>query len=100
MIKVRYSDTDSLMLRVSGHAGYAERGKDIICAGVTAIVFALLGYLVNIDGTLQYETEESTGYVCIVSNSVDKRVESAFEMALVGLMQLEREHPKYIDLKK
>lgn len=27
---------------VSGHAGYAESGKDIVCAGVTALVQGLI----------------------------------------------------------
>ena len=27
---------------VSGHAGYAEAGKDIVCAGVTALVQGLI----------------------------------------------------------
>lgn len=98
MIKVRFSDTDALCLRISGHAGYAESGKDIICAGVSSIAYALLGYLENIDKTVQSEIED--GYMCVVSNSVDKRVESAFEMALTGLLQLENTYPEYINLKK
>ena len=31
-------DRKKLSIRVSGHAGYAEKGKDIICAGVSALV--------------------------------------------------------------
>lgn len=29
-------------ITVSGHAGYAETGKDIVCAGVTALVQGLV----------------------------------------------------------
>lgn len=29
-------------ITVSGHAGYAEAGKDIVCAGVTALVQGLI----------------------------------------------------------
>ena len=29
-------------ITVSGHAGYAETGKDIVCAGVTALVQGLI----------------------------------------------------------
>lgn len=31
-------DRGKLSLRVSGHSGYAEPGKDIVCAGVSALV--------------------------------------------------------------
>ena len=29
-------------ITISGHAGYAEAGKDIVCAGVTALVQGLI----------------------------------------------------------
>ena len=32
-------------ITVDGHAGYAECGKDIVCAGVTALIQTLIGSL-------------------------------------------------------
>ena len=29
-------------IEISGHAGYAEAGKDIVCAGVTALTQTLI----------------------------------------------------------
>ena len=34
-------------LHISGHAGYAAPGEDIVCAGISAIGYALMGYLRN-----------------------------------------------------
>lgn len=42
MIRVRLSKTQ---VTVSGHAGYAPAGRDIVCAAVSALVYALAGYL-------------------------------------------------------
>lgn len=39
MIKVRYDDK---RIRVTGHAGYAEAGKDIVCASVSALCCTLV----------------------------------------------------------
>lgn len=39
MIKVSVRKDE---ITVSGHAGYAEQGKDIVCAGVTALVQTLI----------------------------------------------------------
>ncbi|MBE6716734.1 MAG: ribosomal-processing cysteine protease Prp [Ruminococcaceae bacterium] len=36
-----YENKDELVLSVSGHAGYAEKGKDIVCAGVSALCLLL-----------------------------------------------------------
>lgn len=42
MIRVRF---DGAQVTVSGHAGYAPAGRDIVCAAVSALVYALAGYL-------------------------------------------------------
>lgn len=42
MIRVRF---DGAQVTVSGHAGYAPAGQDIVCAAVSALVYALAGYL-------------------------------------------------------
>lgn len=42
MIRVRFGGAQ---VTVSGHAGYAPAGRDIVCAAVSALVYALAGYL-------------------------------------------------------
>lgn len=42
MIRVRFEEN---RLTVCGHAGYAARGEDIVCAAVSALVYALIGDL-------------------------------------------------------
>lgn len=37
MIRIQI-DREHLSIQVTGHAGYAEKGKDIVCAGVSALV--------------------------------------------------------------
>ena len=32
-------------VEIKGHSGYAEIGKDIVCAGVSALFYAFSGYL-------------------------------------------------------
>ncbi len=44
-IQVRKKKDEILSLQVSGHAGYAEKGEDIVCAGVSAILFGGLNAL-------------------------------------------------------
>ena len=43
MIKIKIDD-DNLSLTVTGHAGTAEYGKDIVCAGVSSLVQTLALY--------------------------------------------------------
>ena len=55
MIRVRF---DGAQMTVSGHAGYAPAGRDIVCAAVSALVYALAGYL---EETGQAERVTSAG---------------------------------------
>ena len=44
MIQIVYEvnpENGRMMLRAAGHAGYAEKGKDIVCAGVSALMQTL-----------------------------------------------------------
>lgn len=41
MIEVKY-DIDRLRLSVNGHAGYAPNGSDIVCAGVSTLIYTLI----------------------------------------------------------
>lgn len=40
MIQVRY-DREHLDLRVSGHAGSDQKGRDVVCAAVSILVYTL-----------------------------------------------------------
>lgn len=43
-------------IKISGHAGYAEIGKDIVCAGVSVLVYTLEKAL---EGLCENEIENS-----------------------------------------
>lgn len=49
MIKIHIDD-DNQTLIVTGHADYAEKGKDIVCAGVSALVQTLELYAIGHGG--------------------------------------------------
>lgn len=60
MIKI-HIDEDNQILIVTGHADYAEYGKDIVCAGVSALVQTLALYAIEHGGT----AEMRSGYAKI-----------------------------------
>ena len=101
MIRVYYSRGEGEHeLTINGHAGYAEYGKDIVCAGVSAIAFALLGWLEHNQEELT-EMEElmvEDGQVYI-SCAGSEKVTTAFQVALMGLVQIARAHPEYVDIE-
>lgn len=84
-------------LRLEGHAEY-NPGNDIVCAGASAIVYALLGALCNLGEqveTMASETESGAAWVLAEGG---EQVEAVFLMAVVGLLQIEAAHPRHVHI--
>jgi uncharacterized protein YsxB (DUF464 family) len=84
-------------LTVTGHANFSGNGQDIVCAGVSTIVYALMGFLENHRRELEgYTARASSGDACLLFKGGGEKVMGAWEMTLIGLYQLERRYPEYI----
>lgn len=99
MIKGTYKVEDNThSLAVAGHAGYAEKGSDIICAGVSALVQALVGWIEN--SFCQVENisiDENKGEV-FISCMGGEDVAAVFYMAAIGLEQIANVYPDYVQI--
>ena len=78
MINAVY-DSHSLTLSLSGHSGYAPTGSDIVCAGVSTLVYTLIN-------SCRCEISGET-----VRVKDDRRV---FDAVLCGLMMISEKFPK------
>lgn len=91
MIQVRFEKN---RLTVCGHAGYAARGEDIVCAAVSALVYALIGDLQ--ERGLVRELVIRPGYVMLCAEGA-----CAAEFALVrcGLEQLQARYGEFASVE-
>lgn len=91
-----YTDGERHRLALSGHAHYDERGKDIVCASVSAIVYALLGWLENNPDDLEnVSTDVKSGNVLIECIGGEYAA-VAFSMAAIGLEQVAYTYPDHV----
>lgn len=97
MLHIRYERCGKEhSLAMTGHAGYDEYGKDIVCAAASAIVFALLGWLENNGDDLKGNlTSVESGNVWISCEGGGKTA-AAFEMARIGLEQIAKKYPEFV----
>jgi len=93
MISARFfKEDDRLHLSMRGHAEHNEKGADVVCAGVSAIVFALAGYLVNFAEDAVIHRLE---YGCAeLECGLD--AEAALKQTLIGLLQISVEYPESV----
>lgn len=89
MIQVIYNEVeDAMILRAEGHAGFAEKGKDIVCAAVSVLMQTLACSV----GTCMGNDGKGFSVVCKKSNDNIAK----FELVTDGLALLQREYPENV----
>lgn len=93
MTRIAY-DKSNKTLTCKGHSGYAERGKDIICAAVSATVRMVIAAALRDGGTANVLGDEITvtlGAEATTSETVMDVATECFEM-------LSKEYPEYVSV--
>lgn len=94
MTEVIHSRVDGEhILIVRGHAGYGASGADIVCAGLSAITYTLMGWLTNNEPRASMKDEP--GLSIVISPETEK-ADTAFEMAVIGYMQIAAKYPNNV----
>ena len=81
-------------LTVRGHADYAPKGQDIVCAAVSALLLALAERLQ--EKNLVRELIMRPGYVTIAMRGAEREA----EVIKCGLRQLERRFPQCVQVEE
>jgi uncharacterized protein YsxB (DUF464 family) len=84
---------------VKGHAGYAESGRDIVCAAVSAVAYTAVGALEDLAGLNGYEEKE--GYIKFslplhISREKTEKAGIILETAAIGFKQIEMQYGDYV----
>lgn len=87
---------------VKGHAGYARRGKDIICAAASVTAYTAAGALEELAG-IKGCYQESDGFfsLSMPENLTGKQKQTAgiiLETAAIGFKQIELEYEEFISV--
>ena len=99
-------DWRRLELMMWGHAGYAEEGKDIVCAGASMLFDALAGSLKEAEdrgrttATLHERGENTVIITADPSMNNVSEIKAYFRMAATGLRQLAEQYPENVEMKE
>ena len=100
MIKIQINKTNNKYssITVSGHSNYDEHGKDIVCAGVSAIVTGGLNALIIADkNSISYEVKD--GYVNVdVLNIQNDNIQSIIDVIVIQLKTIEESYKKNVKI--
>lgn len=83
---------------VSGHANYAEPGKDIVCAGVTALTQTLIRSMENLTRD-EIECEISPGRADIHYRNLSEEGRLLVDSFFIGVCLIADEFPEYVRIE-
>lgn len=89
--------------RIEGHAGQADKGKDIVCSAVSAVAYTALGALEEVAGAagIVKNHVEENGYMEVNAGETGLISETAdiiLKTAVVGFRQIEDSYRKYVKI--
>ena len=84
-------------IKVSGHANYAEDGKDIVCAGVTALTQTLIRSLEELVGD-EVEYEISPGRIDIHYGDLSEEGKLLVDSFFIGICQIASEFSEHVNI--
>lgn len=90
---------------VSGHAGFAKKGADIICSAVSALTQTTVQGLKMVAGIeIQYKVDQSGYLDCKLPKNLDEKQRqmstAILETMYIGLKNLEQSYSKHIDISE
>lgn len=85
-------------IEISGHAGYAETGKDIVCAGVTALTQTLIRSLEHLTRD-EIEYGILTGKVDIHYRNLSEEGKLLVDFFFIGVCLIADEFPEYVRIE-
>lgn len=97
-INIEKNDTKIISLEISGHSNYDEKGKDIVCAGVSAVVVGGINCLVNESkNDIKYECKEGYSYI-FVKKIDNENIQRILDVITTQLYTIEESYPKFVKI--
>ena len=97
MIKISYKKQNFISeVKISGHANFADYGKDIVCAAVSSIVTTTINNIIALDkNAISYNANEGD---ILITNNDSEMAHKLLDNMLRMLSELESSYPKNIKI--
>ena len=90
------TDRKTLIVYEKGHAGYGSKGEDIVCAGVSTLLYTYAAMLTKL-GAEPKIIDENNRFM-ITPKKTGKREEAAWESMIEGLHMLASYYEDYLSV--
>ena len=103
-VKIKRNDLNKIeSFTISGHANFAKKGSDIVCAGVSAVSFGTVNSIVALCGVTPHIEQGADGFLrCSIPSNIEESTKEKIQLLLEGMIvsleTIERDYKKYITI--
>lgn len=96
-IKVDYNNNYINEVKITGHAGYDEHGKDIVCASVSSIAITSINLILKMDDKAIYVKQEE-GLIKLKVLKEEQTINMVLENMISMLKELANDYEKNVKI--
>lgn len=85
-------------IEIKGHALSGKYNEDIVCAGISSVVFGICNALTSLTDYNEDLIIFADGYIKIPHLTNDNNIQLICEVLIVQLKTIKQSYPKYIDI--
>ena len=93
---IYYEEGDEISVDISGHAGYAKKGMDVVCSAISMLGCTMLAYF-EVDHE-QFNYIQQDGHIWAYAKG--ENIPTAFHVIMMGYHLLEDNYPEHIEVVK
>jgi uncharacterized protein YsxB (DUF464 family) len=96
---------DNILFIAEGHSGYGDRGSDIVCAGISCLVYTLINTLLDEESSDRVHLVRQIirdGYVCLEIEKFEfskDRVNGIIDACMTGFYMLRDNYPEAVKIE-
>ena len=83
--------------QISGHAGFAENGEDIVCASVSSAAYMAANTITDVI-CANADAAEGDGGMCVTLNQPNEQAQAVLKGLELHLTELSKQYPENIKI--
>lgn len=96
-VSIKQSNGHYTLLKIKGHAEYAEHGQDLVCAGVSSVIFGLANAIDELNGNCDIQINDNEILFANIQN--DMTTQLVIETGIIQLKSIAEVHSQYIQIQ-
>lgn len=96
-----YRENGDHHIRIEGHAGYGEVGKDIVCAGISTLAYTMINELTNLEKQgVRSSYQLTDGKIHIIFSGDEKILNPVESVIITGFEMIAENFPDNLSLTR